>query len=349
MSPSARAKRSQAAPDIFAAVNVCNYCNHRCVYCKEGRREGEAYRAQTLPEIKRAIARLVVEKKITAVMLMGGETALRPDFLELLKFIRRLGLVARFGTNLTRFSDPEFLAACAPYVSYLEVSVPAVTEKEYGLITRSKNYGEFLRGAANVGRAGIPLTVNVVLTKYAAAQTGRILAFAKKTFRGLRTVTFKVPNLKGSALEHRALMCAPEEAVRAVRPWLRKPPRGLKLMIEGAPLCLLRGLEEYSNEAFVAFNRRNRDFCVNNRSLIFDMPFHGREPAFPECRACRLAAFCCVPPASLKGLRLSNRFDEKLLARKFFGRFAPLERAFPGGGGGVGTGRRKFYKPRGIK
>ena len=68
-----------------------------------------------------------------------------------------------------------------------------------------------------MGKAKLPITVNIVLTRYAAAQAGKILDFLGGTFPdNLRMATFRVPEIKGEALENKDKMCGPEEAIRAL-------------------------------------------------------------------------------------------------------------------------------------
>ncbi|OGS12263.1 MAG: hypothetical protein A2234_08580 [Elusimicrobia bacterium RIFOXYA2_FULL_58_8] len=305
-------------PRVLAAINICNYCNNRCIYCKEGRREGAEYASLSLPEIKRNIARLVLEKKVEAVILMGGEVSLRPDFMEILRFIRSLGLEVGVGSNLVRFSDKKFLASCLKHISFLEVSVPAITEKEYRVITRSENFNKFMRGLRNVAAAKVPVTVNIVLTRYTLPLVPGILAFLDGVMpAGLRMVNFKIPTLRGNAQEHADKMCGPVLALRRLKPLLIEWSPRMLLMVTGAPLCLMRGFEQFSLEAFVRF-AGHREICINHRTLVFGMDLPAREPFFAECNACRMKGFCAIP--SERAGR--SMFDNKLDAGKILGRLA---------------------------
>lgn len=308
----------------LAAINICNYCNNRCTYCKEGSRDGGEYAALSLAQVKRNIACLVAGKKAGSVILMGGETALRPDFLEILRFMRELGLEAGVGTNLTPFSDAGLMAACAPYISFFEASVPAVTEGAYRAITRSANYGRFMRGMANVAASGIPVTVNIVLSRRTARLLPGILACLDRTFpRGLRMINFKVPMMRGSALKNKGWMCTPAEAFALLRPVLRRHSRGF-MMVTGLPLCMMKGYERYSLEAFSRFFSP-KNLCMNERTLLYGAEAAPRTPALPECAACALRSFCCVPHERPAGVTLSNKFDVKKTLAALAKAYAPLK------------------------
>ena len=112
--------------ETFAAANLCNFCNQRCVYCMEGDRVTPGYSRLSLAQVKRNLRILKEEKNINTINIMGGEFTLRPDALPILDYIKNLGInTIIITTNLSRFADYDFACAVARRVTALDVTVPS--------------------------------------------------------------------------------------------------------------------------------------------------------------------------------------------------------------------------------
>jgi len=77
-------------------LKITDYCNMGCPYCYQG--SSSAGKHADLEKIKRLLQSLS-KLQVFEVALGGGETTLHPDFLEILKLCKDLGIVPNFTTR----------------------------------------------------------------------------------------------------------------------------------------------------------------------------------------------------------------------------------------------------------
>lgn len=101
---------SNFKPKIKKTVIITGYgCNNRCRFCIDADK-------RDLPDksTKEIIAEMISAKErgTTYLEIIGGETTIRPDFLQLIKFAKKLGFgTISMATNGRMFSYPEFAKA----------------------------------------------------------------------------------------------------------------------------------------------------------------------------------------------------------------------------------------------
>jgi MoaA/NifB/PqqE/SkfB family radical SAM enzyme len=161
-------------------------CNWDCEHCYLGlkRFHGLAWdqREQLLYTIRDA--------GVVYLQLTGGEPLIDRLFCETYALAWRLGMMLHVSTNGSRLHNPrilELLAACPAY--RITVSAYGATETSYdALVRRPGAFRLFSRGMAAALEAGLPLRLNIVLTRTNAHEQDAMVAMAERW--GLRYLVY---------------------------------------------------------------------------------------------------------------------------------------------------------------
>jgi MoaA/NifB/PqqE/SkfB family radical SAM enzyme len=127
---------------------------------------------------------------VVYLQLTDGEPLIDRLFCETYELAWRLGMMLHISTNGSRLHNPrilELLAACPPY--RITVSAYGATEASYdALVRRPGAFRLFSRGMAAALEAGLPLRMNIVLTKTNAHEQDAMIAMAERW--GLRYLVY---------------------------------------------------------------------------------------------------------------------------------------------------------------
>jgi len=127
---------------IAIEVHPTAMCNHRCIHCSY--KERNESRKSLSKEVMENLVNSIISMKIKAVYFSGGgEPTLYPD---LKKYINRLhenGVECSIITNGSYFEEAGLLEI-ADKLNYIAVSVPAVSEDIFQLITGTNNMEKVL-------------------------------------------------------------------------------------------------------------------------------------------------------------------------------------------------------------
>ena len=164
-------------------------CNWDCEHCylglKQFRRAGMGS-AHGL-----AMLHAVRDAGVVYLQLTGGEPLIDRLFCETYELAWRLGMMLSVSTNGSRLHNPrilELLAACPPY--RITVSAYGATEASYDALVRLPGaFRLFSRGMAAALEAGLPLRMNIVLTKTNAHEQDAMIAMAERW--GLRYLVYQ--------------------------------------------------------------------------------------------------------------------------------------------------------------
>jgi len=87
---------------LIAGWSFTNLCNLRCKHCYNASGKQKADELTLEESIK--VADKLKEAWVTAVNFGGGECALRPDFIELCKYLKKIGIGISYTTNGTTYN-----------------------------------------------------------------------------------------------------------------------------------------------------------------------------------------------------------------------------------------------------
>ena len=213
-----RLRAAAARRPIAATLELTRRCNLRCVHCYLGD-QAEQRRRQPR-ELDTAAVRAALAEWAEAgclyLTLTGGEPLLRPDFAEIHRHARELGLVVTVFTNGTLVTDEiaGLFREWAP--RKVEISLYGATAATHDAITGAP--GSHARAWAGIRRlqaAGVRVALKTVLMKGNCgerAELERQAAASGATFRHDAAI---FPCLEDGSRAPLALRVSPAEAVRA--------------------------------------------------------------------------------------------------------------------------------------
>jgi len=140
-------------------------CNNNCVFCSNvADRSFDSQTKELTDKIRKGY-----KSGFTALEFIGGEVAIRPDFLDLVSFAREVGFKdIRLTTNGRIFSYPEFTQkAKKAGLNMVMISLYGHNDKTHEAITRAPgSFKQTVEGIKNISKEkGIILTVNTVVSK----------------------------------------------------------------------------------------------------------------------------------------------------------------------------------------
>ena len=138
-------------------------CNNNCSWC---------YAQKTLNngiimDINKAkmLVDSLYERNVKKIILIGGEPTIYPHFIELIKYIRNLGIKVAVASNGRKFSNLSFSKeVIASGVNNIDISLKAISEDDYFKSTNSYGLEEMLKGYQNLKHLGFTPTASYVIT-----------------------------------------------------------------------------------------------------------------------------------------------------------------------------------------
>lgn len=267
-------------PNVFVTAR----CARACLYCSA---KGED-RGMTPAQIRAVLAR-----RHPALVFEGGEPLLCADLEKWVRAAAKKG--TRDATLLTSgagLTAARRAALAAAGINHFHFNFPSHLEKLHDLLTGTR--GAFpaqvctIKETAASGpeAAALVCVINSLNYKYLPAYA----AYAARQFPGLFYVAFNFIKVKG--LVKKNLWLVPELA--KVRPYLLAALRkaralGLPCLVDGVPLCFLRGFEAYARDA--------------DTLLRGDRTYLREKAAVAACARCGFAAICAGPRADYVALR----------------------------------------------
>ena len=147
------------------SLNSSSTCNFRCIHCHmEGVKSASSI-LMTADEIQRVV-RILSNYGIEAVKLTGGEPMLRPDVLEIVQKLKRVGLreisMTTNGTRLSKLAGKLHDAG----LSRVNISLHSLRKDRFQFIAGVDGYDEAINAArAAVAARLVPVKLNVTLMK----------------------------------------------------------------------------------------------------------------------------------------------------------------------------------------
>ncbi len=138
-------------------------CNLRCVHCYNPTHRALPHELTT-HEV-RDILEQVAELGVLSLTFSGGEPFTRPDFLDILRYARRLGFILHILTNATRVTPRATEVLEEVGVDQIMVSMYGATESTYERMTGvAGSYTSFRNGLRHLAARPLPVIVRMPVT-----------------------------------------------------------------------------------------------------------------------------------------------------------------------------------------
>jgi len=153
-------------PNKFAAwLTVNRACNLRCGWCYARITNFSRKTSMSLDTVRKAI-HLFEGLPLKNVILIGGEPTIHPNFLEIVKMIKKAGLRSLLITNGLRLADIEFLdKSLAAGINAITISVKGANDDEYQRFTGVRAFDKVMRAVTNVSIRKIPHKISITICK----------------------------------------------------------------------------------------------------------------------------------------------------------------------------------------
>ena len=274
-----------------ADIKVGYSCNNNCRHCvvADKRAQGD----KTTEEYKRDLedAR---KNNVEEVVITGGEPTIRRDFLELVRYAKKLGYkLIQLQTNARMFYYKEFAkrtieAGVNEFVPALHAHKPEI----HDYITRVPNsFNQTVQGIKNLRELGAPyIIVNTVVTNY----NYRILPHMVKFFVELKVDQFQFAWVHPCGNAYKNFDDVVPRMCDTI-PYIKKAldianKYNLWGTVEAVPFCLMKGYEKHILELYIPTielrepNRYDPNFSYTRK-------IKGKVKG-PECKECRFYAIC---------------------------------------------------------
>lgn len=213
-----RARAARTRTPVAATLELTRRCNLRCIHCYLGDQAAQRRlkdRELAAAAVKGALSEWA-EAGCLYLTITGGEPLLRPDFQEIYRHARELGLVVTVFTNGTLVADEIAALFRELPPRKVEISLYGATPETHDAITGVP--GSHARAWAGIRRlqaGGIRVALKTVLMQANAAELAALEAQAAEIGAGFRHDAAIFPGLRNGPRAPLALRVSPEEAVRA--------------------------------------------------------------------------------------------------------------------------------------
>jgi len=269
-------------------------CNNNCWFCAQG--DKKLLGDKTLAEIKRDLE-LAKKNSCDEVVLTGGEPTIRKDFLEVVAYAKELGYKEiQIQTNGRMFFYKDFCkdaikAGATEFGMALHGDIPEV----HDFLTRSPGaFKQTVQGIKNLKELGQRVISNSVIVKANYSRAPKIA----KLLCDLEVLQYQMAFVHGSGSagdNYESVMPFKSLAVPYMIDALRVGiERGVQVMIEAVPPCLLPGYEQYASEHFIPRYQevREKTFVIADFGKVRKEELKLK---FPQCNECIYNKVCEGP------------------------------------------------------
>lgn len=277
-------------------LHVTYTCPERCVFCSEDHRMREF---SAFPVTFGRVTRILAEQAsrgVESVHLTGGEPTIHPQFVEILRLAKRLGLRTSIGTVGTRLADPRFAASAMPFLDEALFSLHGPDAATHDACTgRAGSFERVTRAIENAKAAkpGFRPYVNTVLTRLNVDRLVDTAAFARELGATLLIVSNLTP--EGAGADRYTDLPVRLTELGALAPAVVSAFAPGIVRFFGAPLCALGDARMASNDLF--WNPRvTVEWARHPGKVALDgiyswAPDRGRRHA-PVCDTCGYRGLC---------------------------------------------------------
>ncbi|MGB0592375.1 MAG: radical SAM protein [Myxococcota bacterium] len=280
-------------------VRIGLACNEGCLFCFAdpemwaSRPRGTEDYSNLIGEDWRAAFRKVRSDGFDGLSISGGEPALHPDLVRMVKYARLLGFNrVELQSNATLLNEANVRRLARAGLCSALISLPGHREKVYNALTATRGYYEAaLQGIRNLLDAGVRVSIAHVMCTANYEDVEPFVEFVAEHFPTVSSVRLLYVQPEGRATKYPGLYPDLDE----LRPRLHAAMRrcddlGLPFTTDvqcGVPMCVMGGFEE----------RVDRDLLVHPENFWGDdlssyryMQGHKRKGA--QCGECFFSGVC---------------------------------------------------------
>lgn len=274
-------------------------CNNDCVFCSENDRLEKFSAVKFLPKILvKKILKDKSDKGYRHVNFTGGEPTIHPDFLEIIRYAKKLNYRIYIGTNGCRFKDEDFLKNLLPYVDEISFSLHGANAKLHNALTKSSNFLAIENGLASSKKINpkVEVFVNTVVVKKNVNFIGSLLEYLNKFEVDQVLISNLAPEGKG--LKSYAELAVTFDQWRKTLEAARKRigQCNFKIRFFGLPFCLLGEQQAKSNDLYWSPRTTVEVSAFDNDGIKLDSiddykPIRNRK-RINKCYGCGYADIC---------------------------------------------------------
>ncbi|MFJ8930573.1 radical SAM protein [Streptomyces sp. NPDC102364] len=151
-------------------------CNYDCEHCYLGLKKFSGLKWEKRKQLLKSMQRAGV----LWLQLTGGEPLIDRQFKETYAYAYRLGMMLSISTNGSRLHDPRIMALLTEKPPYrLTISVYGASAKRYDALTKRRGaFKLFEKGLTAAQNAGLPISLNLIVTDTNADEVEEMKAFA---------------------------------------------------------------------------------------------------------------------------------------------------------------------------
>jgi len=268
-------------------------CNNNCMFCVQAHKK--QFGNRSTEDIKKDL-REATKTDCKGVVFTGGESTIRDDIIELVRYAKELGFrTVQIQSNCRMLSYKEFCEKLiAAGANEFSPAIHGHTAELHDSLTRTDgSFHQTTRAIKNLRELGQYIITNTVVVKpnyRYLPELARLLVRLK-----VDQFQFAFVHAMGNALEYYDEMIPRvSKAALFIKKGLQIGiDNGVKVMAEAVPFCLMKGYERYCSEFYIP-ETEVRDLDA------YDPDFEKtrKEEAklkFPKCRKCRYDLVCEGP------------------------------------------------------
>ena len=193
------AKSAKRGIPLSGTFELTARCNLRCRMCYIHREEndGEIKTDEFSAEEWLNIAKEAQQCGMLFLLLTGGEPFIRPDFEEIYRRCRELGIIVSINTNGTMLGEKqvELLRKLPP--QRVNITLYGASEATYEKLCRSGSaFERAYRAVAMLTEAGVPVKINYSVTPYNIGDLDAVERFANEHNLPLQAATYMFPPVR---------------------------------------------------------------------------------------------------------------------------------------------------------
>ncbi len=285
-------------------------CNQKCLFCRPTKKDLN-FKQPTTEELKRTIYSSAREG-VKFITITGGEPTLRNDLIEIIKYIKSLGLSAKLITNGMMFFYEKYCKLI--YESGLDkvvISIHSSKPEIHDFLTQvEKSFEKTLAGLKNISIYDIEIETNMVINNNNKDNLKDYVDMIKKIDRNI-SMTFSLVEPSGRALNNTQLIPKYSDIREKI--------------IEVSEYCLKNKVKFRYTSCFMPFCFIDIRFLSHSDWFFYLKKQHNREfvkvrssnsEKIQACKDCFFSDFCCGPPknyVSLYGEEEFRPFKEKIV------------------------------------
>lgn len=193
------AKSAKRGIPLSGTFELTARCNLRCRMCYIHREENdsEIKTDEFSSEEWLNIAKEAQQCGMLFLLLTGGEPFIRPDFEEIYRRCRELGIIVSINTNGTMLGEKqvELLRKLPP--QRVNITLYGASEATYEKLCRSGSaFERAYRAVAMLTEAGVPVKINYSVTPYNIGDLDAVERFANEHNLPLQAATYMFPPVR---------------------------------------------------------------------------------------------------------------------------------------------------------